>query len=124
MDSATQTLVEHYRTLLDAACVTGREQLDRSGFDMAMLPDADQFSFEQSNDPFSGAPTLNGRWGLSGSQRRAQLVINADGSLMLECDLLCPHPAHEGRWAEQISVWGRSESGLKAEISLLEQLGE
>ncbi|GGB94589.1 hypothetical protein GCM10011352_20820 [Marinobacterium zhoushanense] len=122
MDSATQALVESYRPLLDAACVAGRERLHKTGIDMAMLPDTDQFRFEQRTDPYTGEPTLNGRWSLDGSQRRAQLVVNADGSLMLECDLLCPHPGHEGRWAEQLSIWGRDIDSLKSEIALLAQL--
>ncbi|WP_432698485.1 hypothetical protein ACQUQP_09135 [Marinobacterium sp. YM272] len=118
----TAALVENYRTLLDAACVVGREHLEKSGFDMAMLPGVDQYSFEQRTDPFTGEPTLNGRWALNGSQRRSTLVVNADGSLLLECDLLCAHPAHEGRWAEQISIWGREPDRLKAEVGLLAEL--
>ncbi|TCK08387.1 hypothetical protein [Marinobacterium mangrovicola] len=118
----TAALVEHHQTLLDAACVAAREQLEKSGFDIAMIPATGQYSFEQRNDPFTGDATLNGRWALEGSQRRATLVINADGSLLLECDLLCPHPGHAGRWAEQISVWGRDPDNLRAEVGLLAEL--
>lgn len=118
----TASLVERYRPLLEAACIVGRELLEKQGFDIDMLPAADQYSFERRTDPFTGEPTLNGRWALSGSQRRSTLVINADGSLLLECDLLCPHPAHAGRWAEQISIWGRDPDSLKSEVNLLAEL--
>lgn len=115
-------LVTTHRALLDAACIAAREQLQKSGFDISMVPGTDQYAFEGRIDPFTGEPTLNGRWALEGSQRRATLVVNADGSLLMECDLLCPHPGHEGRWAEQISVWGREPDSLKAEVGLLAEL--
>ncbi|KEA62600.1 hypothetical protein ADIMK_3072 [Marinobacterium lacunae] len=124
MDTTTRNLFERYQPLLEAAWMLGRETLRRSGIDSDMLPERAQFGFEPRQDPFTGEPTLNGRWAPADGQRRAQLVINADGSLMLECDLICPHPGFEGRWAEQISIWGRSASALKAEVSLLEQLGD
>ncbi len=124
MDGATQALLEQHQALIAAACEQGRQQLLRAGIDGALMPMAEQFRFQQQADPYTQQPTLNGQWGESHGQRRAQLVINADGSLLLECDLLCPHPAHSGRWAEQVSIWGRSAEVLKSEISLLAQIEE
>lgn len=122
MDQSTEKLLAQYQSLMDAACVAGREQLERSGFDTSLMPSIETFSFERQPDPFTQQETLNGRWGEDQGQRRANLVINADGSLLMECDLLCPHPRHEGRWAEQVSIWGRDAGNLQAEISLLAEL--
>ncbi len=117
-------LFERHAALLAAACALAQQQLAEQGFDPTLMPTCKRFSYRQQPDPFTGEATLNGHWAAAQSQRRAQLVVNADGSLLLECDLLCPHPGVPGRWAEQISVWGRGVAALKGEISLLAQLEE
>lgn len=122
MDPVTDALLEQHRPLLAAACALARRQLADQGLTPELMPTLDGFSFRQHPDPFTGQATLNGHWAPADSQRRAQLVVNADGSLLLECDLLCPHPGCAGRWAEQISVWGPAPERLKAEITLLKPL--
>ena len=122
MNSAVEILLAQHAPLLQAACLWARQQLAGTGLDPELVPSQAAFQYHPHPDPYTGEATLNGRWAAENSQRRAQMVVNSDGSLLLECDLLCPHPRYPGRWAEQVSVWGRAPQQLKAEISLLESL--
>lgn len=124
MDSVMDTLLAQHAGLLQAAWGRARQQLADSGLDPALMPPEAAFHYHPQRDPFTGEATLKGHWAAAHSQRRAQVVVNADGSLLLECDLLCPHPHDSGRWVEQVSVWGRAPGQLKAEISLLASLEE
>lgn len=79
MDPVTDALLEQHRPLLAAACALARRQLADQGLTPELMPTLDGFSFRQHPDPFTGQATLNGHWAPADSQRRAQLVVNADG---------------------------------------------
>lgn len=113
---------EEFAPLLDAALTTAGLTLENAGFVKEMLPVLDQFSFEIRHEPLNGEDSLNGRWVDSGTQRRGWLVINCDGSMMLEIDLICSWPGKDEVYAESVSVWGREQQSLAAEINPMQLL--
>ncbi|WP_299200599.1 hypothetical protein [uncultured Amphritea sp.] len=124
--TVTQLLVD-YGQLLDSSMETAVKTLTTAGFDSAVLPPLSQFSFETKPletkpEPLNGTATLNGRWADTSSQRRGWLVINCDGSMMLEIDLICPWPGKDQLWAESVSVWGSDPQSLRAEVTPLPML--
>ncbi|WP_428034958.1 hypothetical protein [Amphritea sp.] len=121
-ESTVTQLLADYGQLLDASLATAVKTLTTAGFDSTVLPLLSQFSFETKAEPLNGAATLNGRWADSASQRRGWLVINCDGSMMLEIDLICPWPGKDQVWAESVSVWGRDSQSLVAEVTPLVML--
>ncbi|MBN0987585.1 hypothetical protein [Amphritea pacifica] len=115
-------LRDQYRLLLDASLKTAAETLERAGFDSTTLPPLEQFSFETKQEPLNGEDSLNGRWADNHSQRRGWLVVNCDGSMMLEIDLICPWPGKDQVWAESVSVWGREAQLLVGEVTPMAML--
>ncbi len=116
------SLKEQFTGLIQSALESAQRTLLKADLSPDLLPTFEQFSFEAKEDPFSREDTLSGRWADSNSQRRGNLVINSDGSLMLEIDLICEMPKSAGRWAELVSVWGQSEGSLRSEITLMPSL--
>lgn len=123
MDSQTEQLYTQYLPLLEAVMLKAQAQLDKDGFTEALLKPLEEFKFHSEEDSFSRELVLKGRWAENSSQRRGMLLINTDGSVMFELDLLCQHPKRPGRWAEQVSVWGRDPDSLRSEVSLLAEFG-
>ena len=115
-------LQERYHPLLQASLETAAQTLESAGFDSTALPPLEQFSFETRQEPLNGEDTLNGRWADRHSQRRGWLVINCDGSMMLEIDLICPWPDKDQVWAESVSVWGREPLTLVGEVTPMAML--
>lgn len=123
MDNTTvSTMQAEFTPLLEAALTTASLTLETAGFVKEILPVLDQFSFEIRQEPLNGEDSLNGRWVDSASQRRGWLVINCDGSMMLEIDLICSWPGKEEVYAESVSVWGHEQQNLAAEINPMQLL--
>lgn len=122
MDTITQSLLDTYQPLLESTFVKATEQLNKEGFEQDLLPTLGDFAFSYTEDSFTQQAVLQGRWSPATSQRRGSLVVNSDGSIMFELDLLCPHPQKDERWAEQVSVWGKQLDRLRSEISILSTL--
>ena len=116
------TLQEQHADLILAALELAQRIMNEASLSHMPLPELAAFSYTHKEDPYSRQETLQGHWVLANSQRRGNLVINGDGSLMLEIDLICELPKKAGQYAESISVWGQDIDQLRAEITLMARL--
>ncbi|SEQ47380.1 hypothetical protein SAMN03080615_01585 [Amphritea atlantica] len=121
-ETAVARLIAQFGPLLEASLEAASVKLTQAGFGSVLLPSLRQFQFETRKEPLNGDDTLNGRWADSNSQRRGWLVINCDGSMMLEIDLICPWPDKQQVWAESVSVWGSDPQRLSAEVTPMQML--
>ncbi len=117
--TAEISLKEKFTALIQNALECAQTTIKKSGLNSDNIPRIENFAFESREDPFSRQETLCGCWADLNSQRRGNLVINGDGSLMLEIDLICELPNTDGRWAELVSVWGQNKDNLRSEITLM-----
>lgn len=70
-------------------------------------------------DPSDGSMALVMEWRDDKGYRCGELVVNADGSLYAECDVLRPHPTDSRWFVEAVIAWGRS-GAIHSEPRLLQ----
>ncbi|OBS09178.1 hypothetical protein Thpro_021506 [Acidihalobacter prosperus] len=70
-------------------------------------------------DPADGSMALVMEWRNAEGYRCGELVVNADGSLYAECDVLRPHPTDSRWFVEAITAWGRA-GAINTEPRLLQ----
>ncbi|GAB6041097.1 hypothetical protein [Endothiovibrio diazotrophicus] len=58
-------------------------------------------------DPADGSMVLVVEWRDARGYKSGELVVNADGSLYAECDVLLPHPTDSRWFVEAVTAWGR-----------------
>ena len=71
-------------------------------------------------DPYTGQPTLVGKWATDERGRRGELTINDDGSFYAEYDVLVWHGE---RFIEAVAAWGRG-TVVRGEVRALSASGE
>ncbi|MGD9171349.1 MAG: hypothetical protein PVI97_15005 [Candidatus Thiodiazotropha sp.] len=74
-------------------------------------------SYRLERDPSSSEYNLIGDWQDVRGAKLGQLQFFADGSFVVEQDILCPHPTCQGRFVKALKAWG-SEGRIEVEARL------
>ncbi len=86
----------------------------------AVFADLARLDLAARTDPFTGQPTLVGKWAPDAEGRRGAVTLNDDGSFFAEHDVLVWQGAH---FVEAVTVWGRP-GVMKGEARFLDETGE
>lgn len=70
-------------------------------------------------DPADGSMALVLEWRDGQGHKSGEMVINTDGSLYAECDVLRAHPGDRRWFVEAVTAWGR-EGAIHSEPRLLQ----
>jgi len=95
------------------------EEAAKIGFDSTIaLHTFAQAQFHLAQDPADGSYSLQGEWRDAGGHKHGNLVFHADGSFLVEHDIVLPHPRKPQWFVEAVTAWGKAGQ-IKTEPRLL-----